>query len=302
VIIRRSESLRRMDAVRVTARVYPEPLGGGGQRMNIVEGQLSFALFTNPNLSLSCTFLDPAGNWVGATSAPNAIQPFRWSEVEFRYDGVSVMEQFINGAMTAARYDLRGPVRGIGPNGIYVGQWPEPTNRYAFRGYITDVEVWRREPRRNLDNPLNPCCLDERDWRRQMRKFQEGGYDRQYLDGLQRSLRDLEEEFLLKMRGDTAAGVAAERQVLGRLSDAIRQRDYAGLGAMLPDVANWVLGTYSQAELLDFGDRARQWVDTLPVDHAQLEQMARDACLGDLIDTMRTAAEREAKRRRDDQA
>lgn len=298
VIIRRSDSLKRIDAVRVRARIYTEPLGGGGQRMNIIEGHLSFAFFVNPNFSLQCTFLNPAGSWVGVTSAPNTIRPFTWYEVEFRYDGISVMEQFVNGVMTAGGYDLRGLVRGVGPHGIYVGHWPEPADQYTFRGYITDVEVWRREPRKNLKNVMNQCCIDERAWFRRLREFREQGYDRQYLNHLQDDLLKMEEEFLLKMRGDSEKGVEAERKMIRKLSNMIRQRDYFGLSSMLPDLIDWVHSRYEKDELIDFGNRAHAWAEKLPATPEAIEEMARDACLGELIDTVKGAAEREAIRRK----
>jgi hypothetical protein len=298
IIVRRSDSLRRFDSVRVQARVLAEPPAGPGQRLNVVEGQLSFAFFVNPDFSLSCTFVDRNNQWIGVTSAPGAVTPSTWHEIEFRYDGISAMEQFVDGTMTGARYDLRGVARGVGPNGIYIGHWPEPADQYTFRGHITDVSIWRREDRENLDNVFDPCCLDERAWFARLDDFRKSGLDREYVQKLQSEWRELEEEFVVRMRGDSEAGLLAERAITERLSDAIRQRDYAGLSQLMPDVFDWVMDVYSQQEILDFAERAQRWLEALPVSLEEIEKVAREACLSDLIDTMRTSAEREAERRR----
>jgi hypothetical protein len=298
VIVRRSNSLRRFDSVRVQARVFTDPPAGPGQRLNVVEGQLSFAFFVNPDASLQCTFVDRNGQWIGVTSAPGVVTPSTWHQIEFRYDGISTMEQFVDGAMTGSRYDLRGAARGVGPNGIYIGHWPEPPNQYTFHGYVTDVSIWRREDRENLDNVFDPCCLDEGTWFERLRKFREQGLDRGYVQKLQAEWQELEEEFRLRMRRDSEAGLLAERAITGRLSDAIRQRDYASLSQLMPDVFDWVMGVYNQDEMLDFARRAQSWLEGLPVSLEEVEAIARESCLGDLIDTMRAAAEREAERRR----
>ncbi|MGA9957355.1 MAG: hypothetical protein WBQ06_03670, partial [Acidobacteriaceae bacterium] len=71
VIVAPSTSLEDLLAVRAIVTFYLNPSGGLTRRYNLIEGHLCFALFVNPDGSLSGTILDADGNWAGAQSSAN---------------------------------------------------------------------------------------------------------------------------------------------------------------------------------------------------------------------------------------
>ena len=73
VIVLPSASLQDLIAVRAIVAFYLDPPGGLSRRYNIIEGQLSFALFVQPDGSLMGTILDGTGNWL--TEFPESCQP-----------------------------------------------------------------------------------------------------------------------------------------------------------------------------------------------------------------------------------
>jgi hypothetical protein len=63
------------------------------------------------------------------------VSPEQWHVAELLQDGVSPLRLYLDDAFVATNDNVRGPVRSVGPNGIAIGSWPEPTLQYVFRGY-----------------------------------------------------------------------------------------------------------------------------------------------------------------------
>ncbi len=162
VIVAPSPSLQDLLAVRAVVTFYLNPPGGISRRYNLIEGHLSFALFVNPDGSLSGTIVDADGNWAGAQSAPNAIATGRWYQAEIRHDGVNQCSIFLDGFPVATSYAANGPVRSVGPNGIAIGHWPEVSSQYTFDGFIRETWVYKYDPALAAKGLLNPCCSEYR--------------------------------------------------------------------------------------------------------------------------------------------
>ena len=78
-------------------------------------------------------------------------------------------EILVNQARVASSYDasfltgppLVGAVRGVGPHGVFIGHWPEPSDVYTFNGYIRNVQVYKRDKLEDLLKLLDPCCTSD---------------------------------------------------------------------------------------------------------------------------------------------
>ncbi len=162
VVVAHSPSLQDLLAVRAVVTFYLNPTGGISQRYNLIEGHLSFALYVDPDGSLSGTIVDAAGNWGGPQSAPKLITTGRWYQAEIRHDGVNQCTIFLDGFPVGTSYAAKGPVHSVGPNGIYIGHWPEVPDQYTFAGFIRETWVYKYDPATAAKGLLDPCCRDYR--------------------------------------------------------------------------------------------------------------------------------------------
>jgi hypothetical protein len=160
VWVQPSDTLTELGAVRVQVRFNWEPQAVGPHRHNLVEGQLSFALFVNPDGSIQGTILNALGSWLGAKSGAGVVSPNTWHVAEFVHDGVSHCTLYVDGHVVDEGFTSPGPVRGVGPHGIAIGHWPEPGSQYTLRGLVDRVKVWTFDPERTGQHLIDDCCID----------------------------------------------------------------------------------------------------------------------------------------------
>lgn len=131
------------------------------RRYNLVESHLSFAFFVEKGYRLMATIVDATGAWNGVMT-PLQIDPFYggglsgWHRADCGHDGISTIWIAVNGRVVAVRDDVPGPVRPVGPNGISIGHWPEPQDRYTFEGHLAETWLWMDRP----DPPVDGCCVE----------------------------------------------------------------------------------------------------------------------------------------------
>lgn len=119
------------------------------RRLNLVEGDRSFAFFIEKDGALTGTIFD-GKKWYGATSRPGTVLPDRWYFAQFRYDPASMMILRLNGVRVGLFVSHADPVRPVGPVGIKIGYWPGGDDRYTFLGLIGPVTISTLEPEQEL--------------------------------------------------------------------------------------------------------------------------------------------------------
>jgi Concanavalin A-like lectin/glucanases superfamily len=162
VVVAPSSSLQDLLAIRAIVVFNLNPAGGITQRYNLMEGHVSFALYVNPDGSLSATIVDAGNVWAGAQTGPNLISTNRWYVAEMRHDGVNQCSILLDGFPVATSYAATGPVRSVGPNGIAIGHWPEPSGQYTFGGFIRETWLYKYDPALAAKNLIDPCCKEYR--------------------------------------------------------------------------------------------------------------------------------------------
>ena len=162
VVVQQSGSLQDLLAVRAVVTFNLNPSGGLVRRYNLIEGHVSFALFVNPDGSLTGTIVDADGLWLGAQSPANLVVPGQWHTAELRHDGVNQCVLLLDGVAVASAYAAAGPVRSVGPHGIAIGHWPEVSGQYTFEGVIREVWVYKYDPAAAAQGLLDTCCGDYR--------------------------------------------------------------------------------------------------------------------------------------------
>jgi len=128
--------------------------------LNLVEGHLSFAVFVDPDRSISATMLDSSGTWTGVTSSPDAVSAGSWHTASFRHDGISAMALLVDDMPLASSARVTGAIRPVGPHGLAIGHWPETSGAYTFRGDIAEVDVWTNDPALDASVLTGGCCVD----------------------------------------------------------------------------------------------------------------------------------------------
>lgn len=149
-----SPSLENLGALRVRMKMRTEPWDG--ERRNLVEGFVSFAFAFGGDGRLAGTIVDANGAWSGVADS-GSVTPGQWHELELVHDGVGTVALKVDGTQVAARTDVPGPVRSVGPLGVAIGRWPDD-NRYVFKGNIGELQLWRFDPVRTVIDYLDCCC------------------------------------------------------------------------------------------------------------------------------------------------
>lgn len=165
----RSESTNRIREFHIQVRFrYQQP--GGHQpfhRMNLVEGEGSFALFVETDFNIGATSRwvstgpgTSATGWAGIFTAMNSVSHAQWHTVDYLFDGIGHSRVVLDGALIGERWDHPAPIQPMSPRGITIGHWPGD-DRYTLNGHIAEVKMWRDEPERDPGRNLEDCCLDK---------------------------------------------------------------------------------------------------------------------------------------------
>jgi hypothetical protein len=130
------------------------------RRLNLVEGYLSFALFVNPDRSLSATILDEDGNWTGVASASGAVADGVTYTAGLRHDGISTMQLLLGRSVIAGSQTVNGAIRPVGDKGLVIGHWPDADADRTFAGIMSAVDIWTGNPASDATTLLSGCCVD----------------------------------------------------------------------------------------------------------------------------------------------
>lgn len=126
-------------------------------RLNLVEGDGSFALFIEPGGVLRGTVNDGSPEWWGVSSQTNKVEPGRWHFAELLYDSGRLLALSLDGQLLGIQITAGLPIRPVATAGIRVGYWPGGDARYTFRGWMGPVWIDtldEREPTVGIINKL----------------------------------------------------------------------------------------------------------------------------------------------------
>ena len=114
-------------------------------RLNLVEGDLSFALFVEVDGSLMGTVFDGT-EWYQVKSAPGTIVAGRLYRAQFIYDPASTLLLYLNGGLLKVQGSNGAAVRPVQAAGIKVGYWPGGDSRYTFSGLMGPMGIYTLDP------------------------------------------------------------------------------------------------------------------------------------------------------------
>lgn len=222
IMVAPSLSLQNLQALRVRMKIRADPWDGA--RRNLVEGFVSFAFTLGGDGTLTGTIVDRSGAWSGV-SAAGAVTPGRWHEVEMVHDGVGTVALKVDGHVVAVRTDVPGPVRSVGPLGVAIGRWPD-ANRYAFKGGIGELQIWRFDPVKAVTKYLSCCChRDTAPLEAVLAELRERGVDGAQAAELARQAQQATLDLLQAVHGPEAKGNTELERSLDLFQRALAGRD-----------------------------------------------------------------------------
>jgi hypothetical protein len=255
VDIRPSPTLRQLRSVRVRVRFFPQPTPAGSlRRHNLVEGHLSFALFLNPDGSVQGTIVRRTGGWDGPRTGTGMVVPNQWNVVEFFHDGISYARLALNNSPLTERFDIPGPVRDVGPNGVAIGHWPEPDDRYTLEGWIDDVRIWAWDPKKEVDDTLDRCCFDRDVLDKLAKEVRAQGWKTWQLGQTVRHLKDIGTEIATRARDSDVTRIARANQIARDALLGIQRGDRTALGVAVLSYDAFARERMSQAEIVNYGN------------------------------------------------
>ena len=206
-----SATLANLGAVR--AQVTFSLTSPVAKRHNLIEGHVSFALFVQPDGSLTATIFDRNGNWTGATTAPHLVSVNTWHTAEIQHDGINTVEIFLDGALVGSAYDALGPVASVGPHGIAIGHWPEVSGQYTFSGFIREVKLYKYDPYKDANGLLDHCCVDRKALDDAAVQLRRRGATADSLEAKGREILQFGYDMLAQVRGNDQAVTLKQRQI-----------------------------------------------------------------------------------------
>ena len=247
-----------------------------------MEGFVSFALFLDNVGKLQATIVDTNGQWLGLTDN-GAVTPNAWHEIELSHDGISRMQLKVNGQVVAARADVRGPVRSVGPLGIAIGRWPDP-NQYVFKGNIGELQLWRYDPIKTVTDLLNSCCGNDRSaLDALMAELREKGIGWRDMIGIARDGSEVSRDLMwaLRQAGETAT-LELDRIVAGS-ELALLQRDRSRLGAFQRRMRALIDSAIGREAYQQYEQQMRTIAAQIGLSSSQANAVLRALCLDFLI-------------------
>ncbi|WP_300611284.1 LamG-like jellyroll fold domain-containing protein [Trebonia sp.] len=281
VIVPPSQSLQDLLAVRAVAEFYLDPAGGLSRRYNLIEGHLCFALFVNPDGSLSGTIVDADGQWAGAQSAPHLVSTGQWHQAELRHDGVNQCSLYLDSVPVATSYAANGPVGSVGPNGIAVGHWPEPSGQYTFTGYLRQTWVYKYDPALAAKGLLDPCCPGSRAALDDMAEtLREMGYTREKAQAQGMALIKLGLSAAAQARANQPAASQQQVAFSAQALAAFRAGDSNAYNNALAQMAIMAMNNLSPAQVQQLQSQEQELVSALPLPIKEFQNLISKMCLG----------------------
>jgi Concanavalin A-like lectin/glucanases superfamily len=281
VIVPPSPSLQDLLAVRAVAEFYLDPPGGLTQRYNLIEGHLCFALFVNPDGSLSGTIVDADDQWTGAQSAPNLVSTGRWHQAELRHDGVNQCSLYLDSAPVATSYAANGPVRSVGPNGIAIGHWPEPSGQYTFTGYLRQTWVYKYDPALAAKGLLDPCCPGSRAALDDMAQtLRDRGYTREKAQTQGMALIKLGLSAAAQARANDPAASQLQAMLSAQALAAFKAGDSNAYNNALAQMAIMAMTNLSPDQVQQLHSQEQDLVSALPLPIKEFQNLISKMCLG----------------------
>ena len=272
--VRPSASLSNLGAITAEVRFMLAPQAPP-QRYNLIEGFESFALYINPDLSISGTILDASDNWTGATSAPGIVAAGAQHTAAVQCDGLNLVRVVLDGKVVGTNYAALGAVRSVGALGLTIGHWPNAGGQYAFDGTIFEALLQKYDPLSPLQN-MCACCFDRAELTQWIKAFEARLGSKAAAQAAVAHLQAALQKALLALRGGSAPRTQTLNTYSSGIQLALKRHDLNTLENVLIQVATYsstILNASVLKTLADDIDLAFTRLDITEADRLDLMKM-----------------------------
>ena len=175
------------------------------------------------------------------------------------------MRLYLDGALSAERFDVPGPIRDIGALGLAIGHWPDPGDAYTLYGELDDVKIWRDDLEDEARDRVDPCCVDRGGLDELVRGARADGWDATSLGALVQDVLGLGTEIATAARGGDEARTRELSGLVRDATQALGARDPDGLADGLGRIEGFLTANVATAELEAYRERGLDQLGALPV-------------------------------------
>jgi hypothetical protein len=241
-------------ALRIEAWVRLAELG---RQHTIVVGQNSFSLTVRPDGVLEGTFLLPGtpggppppslrvNSDGGSPDGVRRTVPVdTWTRLTYFHDGLATLRLYIDETLAASAYDVRFPVRSVGPGGVIIGHGLAGHDR-TLRGEIDEIQIWKYD-RQSPSRQFNDRPMDEaqrecwRDFQAHLREVLEDSAKRQLFNGLMLCIMTVMRDLIREVRSRGEAAIQRQEVLLGRYMELWSRGELTGDG-MRAFMRDWIV-------------------------------------------------------------
>lgn len=175
-----------------------------------------------------------------------------------------------------------GPVGSVGPNGIAIGHWPEPSGQYTFAGNIRESWVYKYDPAEAAKGLLDNCCcernaaLDEA-----AQKLGTAGYTAEQARAQGMEILKLGLSLCATVRGSDPDRSKQQATLSAMALAAFQRGDSSAYTSALTELAEMSATTLTAAQQQQFREAEAQLVKALPMPIKDWQALIAKLCLGD---------------------
>jgi hypothetical protein len=275
--VRPAPSLKGLECINAEVAFNLAP-HGAPHRYNLAEGFESFALYVNPDLSLSGTIFDASSNWTGATSSPASVTTGKPHRAGLQCDGFNMVRILLDGKVIGANYSVSGPVRSVGALGLAIGHWPNPPDQYTFEGTIFEVLLQKYDPLSPLEI-LDPCCFDRHALSNWFKSVSKKGVSAASMIKAGAALQAVARDAVIALRGGDETRTKTFQALVGGLQLALKRHDSAALQTVLARMQKFADSTLDPATRAQLDAEAQSALAKFGLDFSDWCRLASILCL-----------------------
>ncbi len=187
---------------------------------------------------------------------------------------------------------LVGPVRGVGRNGVFVGHWPEPDDRYTFSGYIRNFQLYKRDDQEDLKKLLDPCCIkDVSEWMEIGHELRKQGYSLKGANEQLGKLLEMGSSLIADWRGDSAEKTEQLDELLRQAVFAVRKRNSVPVRTSLRALMDWVRDNTDPGALDSVTENVGSIFKELKTTPEDLVKLGEKLCFSKFMEDVKAEAE-----------
>jgi hypothetical protein len=190
----------------------------------------------------------------------------------------------LDGNIVESNYNVPGPVRSVGPEGIAIGHWAAPPNILlpgfsTFEGHMGELQLYVDDPNKDQEQILDPCCIDRAALDNVVGRLRDAGWDGDRLTKYVTDLVSIATQITAAIRGGDAAETEKQKQLTLAMVGALLRKDTPGLRYARKQMTDQISTRLTADQLATFSKSFLDVASSLPLTPADWFGIAKALCL-----------------------